>query len=102
MRMKSTWTFLLTYLKKIYRSLYFAPVIVFVAILVITYLVLKANRLTLKRDIDTAIHDRTTVIQNQIIQHLNSYEQILTGGAGLVRGSQSVQQSEWHEYVSTF
>jgi signal transduction histidine kinase len=90
------------HLKKVYHSLYFAPSIVFIAMLFITYWSWHASVVTLNRDIETATTDRANQAQNQLVQRLGSYEQILTGGAGLIRGSQEVSQSEWHEYISTF
>lgn len=88
--------------KKIYHSLYFAPCVVFVAMLLITYWSWRASIATLNRDYETVITDHANQTKNELSQRLASYEQIITGGAGLIRSSEDVLQNEWHDYVSTF
>lgn len=89
-------------LRRIYHSLYFAPLIVFVSMSLIVYWSWQANKTALDRDINSAVMERSEQLQDSIKQKLAAYEQIITGGAGLIRGSHDVMKNEWHDYVSTF
>lgn len=86
----------------LYNSVYFAPLIIFTAIMLITYGAWRASRVTLNNDFQTALNAETTRTEETIKQKLGYYEQILTGGAGLIRASDVVTKSEWHDYVNTY
>lgn len=82
--------------------MYFAPFIVFAAMMILTYGAWRSSVTTLHNDIQVAANERTSRIQDSIAQRFAAYEQVITGGAGLIRGSQDVTKNEWHDYVSTF
>ncbi|HUP26403.1 MAG TPA: CHASE domain-containing protein, partial [Candidatus Limnocylindrales bacterium] len=89
-------------LRAAYNSLYFAPLVVFLALISLTYGAWQSSRTTLNSDIGSALSDRTNRMQQTIKERLATYEQVMTGGAGLIRSSQDVTKNEWHDYVSTF
>ncbi len=89
-------------LRILYNSLYFGPLVVFFALLLLTYGAWQSSRTTLRNDTRSALSDHISRVEDNINQRLAAYEQIITGGAGLVRGSQDVTKNEWHDYVSTF
>lgn len=99
---KKQFTTIYARVKKTYNSPFFAPSVVLIAMLFITYWSWRASVVTLNRDVETIVTDRMTQTKNDLTGRLTSYEEILTGGAGLIRGSQEVLQTEWHDYVSTF
>src|SRR5690348_6090972 len=87
---------------RVYHSLYFPPFVVLVAMLLVTYWGWHASIQTVHRDESTVITENEARVTATLRQHLTSYEQILTGGAGLFRGSSDVTKREWRNYISTF
>ncbi|HSX46866.1 MAG TPA: CHASE domain-containing protein [Patescibacteria group bacterium] len=89
-------------MRQIYKSLFFPPFVIFLAMSCVTYWSWRASSSSLDRDIHTVTTAREAAAQDIIKQRLNTFEQILLGGAGLFRGSDNVTQNEWQEYVATF
>lgn len=89
-------------IRAVYHSLFFTPLIIFIAIVALTFWTWRATRISLNREVSTVIASREDTIHDNIKQRLASYEQILLGGAGLFRSSDDVTADEWHNYVSTF
>lgn len=92
----------MVHVKAIYHSLFFTPLVIFIAILGLTFWGWQATRSSLNREIGNVINVREDNIRDSLKQRLASYEQILLGGAGLFRASDAVTSTEWHNYVSTF
>ncbi len=92
----------MSYVRSIYHSLLFPPLVIFLAILILTFWTWRATRINLDRQMSTVISSREDDIRDSLKQRLASYEQILLGGAGLFRSSDEVTANEWHNYVSTF
>ncbi len=88
--------------RSIYHSLFFPPLVIFIAILALTTWTWRATRGNVNRSIANVISTREDEIRDSLKQRLASYEQILLGGAGLFRSSDNVSANEWHNYVSTF
>jgi signal transduction histidine kinase len=86
----------------IYRSLYFPPTVICLAILVATLFGWQAAKQSLGHDLRTAEDVRVTAAAQSIQSHISSYEQILRGGVGLFQGSDQVTLSDWKNYLSAF
>lgn len=89
-------------MQRLYHSLFFPPLVVLLVILVITGWSWRATRASLQREVNNTITSRENVIQDDLAQRLETYEQILIGGAGLFRASNDVTNEDWHNYVTTF
>lgn len=89
-------------LRRVYRSLFFPPFVIFVAMMFVTYWSHRASVLSIQRDQSIAISARQENVSSTIGQRLKTYEEILIGGAGLFRASRDVTEQEWHNYISTF
>jgi signal transduction histidine kinase len=89
-------------IKNIYRSLYFTPFVIFLTLIMMTYVAWQTSHATLNNDIQAAIGSRTRNTEDIIKQRLNEYQQIIIGGAGLIRSSNDVTLNEWTNYVGTF
>lgn len=61
-----------------------------------------ASQATVDREIQAAATERIFETRTELKQKLDSYEQILTGGAGLIRGSSTVTDFEWRNYAETY
>jgi signal transduction histidine kinase len=86
----------------VYRTLYFTPVIVCVAILGATLLTWQGSVQSLERDISLSANTRMDSLEQTIGQRLASYEQILKGGVGFFQGSDRVTHQEWNNYLEAF
>lgn len=89
-------------LTAVYRSLYFPPGVICVAILVAAVFGQQAARQSLDHDLQTAAASRVSTAEQAIQSHIASYEQILRGGVGLFQGSTEVTGSDWGNYLSAF
>jgi signal transduction histidine kinase len=85
-----------------YRSLYFPPSVICLAILIATIFGWQAANQSLEHDLRTAEVVRVNVAQQSIQSHISAYEQILRGGVGLFQGSDQVTRSDWANYLSAF
>lgn len=86
----------------VYRSLYFPPLVIAVAILVATGTTWRSSRQALSRDIRSATSSQVNATERSIRNTIKSYEEVLRGGVGLFRGSSEVTQSNWHNYLEAF
>lgn len=91
-----------TGLKSIYRSLYFPPTIIAVAILVATGITWRSSRLSLNHDIQTAVNSRAATTEQAIRSTMMSYQEILKGTVGLFQGSTDVTSSDWSNFLQAF
>jgi signal transduction histidine kinase len=85
-----------------YRSLFFPPFVVALAIIVATVFGWRAAETSLDQDITSAAQARISTVEQAIQENLNSYEQILRGGVGLFQGSNEVTRDDWRNYLSAF
>ncbi len=88
--------------RRIYKSLFFPPAVIFAAILLVTYWSFLASKQSINRDQSIAITNDQDVVTSTINQRLSTYEEILVGGSGLFRASRDVTEKEWHDYISTY
>lgn len=86
----------------VYRSLYFPPLIIAVAILIATGATWHSSRRALNQDILTAMNSHIGVTERAIRNDLQGYEEVLRGGVGFFRGSSEVTQDDWRNYISTY
>lgn len=89
-------------LAPLYRSLYFPPAVIFVAIFAATIFGWLAAEATLRQDITTAADSRANAAQQALREHMVTYEQILRGGAGLFSSSNLVTHPEWENFLNAF
>src|SRR5690606_11032703 len=90
------------YLAKIYNWLYFPPLVIFVAMMFVTYWAFRASLLYIERDQNASISAVQADISSAIENRLNTYEEIIIGGAGLFRSSTEVTEKEWDTYLATY
>lgn len=86
----------------IYRSLYFPPLVIAVAILVATGATWRSSRLTLNQDIQGAITSHVNSTQRATLGSMKSYEEVLRGGVGFFRGSQEVTREDWQNFIQSY
>lgn len=88
--------------RQIYRSLFFPPLVIFIAVMFVTYWSFRASIAYIQRDQHISISNKREQVTTTIVNRLATYEQILSGGAGLFRASELVTEQEWSNYMSTF
>jgi signal transduction histidine kinase len=86
----------------LYRSLYFPPAMIAIAILVATTVTWTSSRQSLNHDIQTAVNRRVGATEQSLRTTLHAYEEILHGGVGLHKGSQEVTRADWSEFLQAF
>jgi len=86
----------------VHHSLYFPPLIIFVAVMIAAVFGWQAARQSLNHEISIAANDRVDTAEQSLKEYMVSYEQILHGGVGLFRGSQNVTRDEWDSYLDAF
>lgn len=86
----------------VYRSLYFPPAVIFVAVALATTFGWLAAQETLRHDINVAADSKADTVQQSLREHMVTYEQILHGGAGLFRSSTLVTHEEWENFLNVF
>jgi signal transduction histidine kinase len=89
-------------LSTIYRSLYFPPAIIAIAILSATGITWHSASVSRANDKADAINERINTTERSVQDTLNSYEEILQGGVGLYRGSDSVTVDDWTNFLQAF
>lgn len=89
-------------ISSIYRSLYFPPAIIALAILTATGVTWHAAKTSLANDTQEAINSHIDDTERSIRDTLNSYEEILQGGVGLYRGSDNVTNEDWKHFLQAF
>lgn len=88
--------------KRIYHSWYFPPFVILAAMLFVTYLSYRTSIIDINQEQRASINHIQEDLLITIESRLAAYEQILMGGSGLLRGSEDVNEKEWHDFVSTF
>ncbi|HEX7963657.1 MAG TPA: CHASE domain-containing protein [Candidatus Saccharimonadales bacterium] len=86
----------------VYRSLFFPPSVICIAIIIASVFGWQAAKQSLAHDLTTAEDVRIGTAEQSLYSHISSYEQILRGGVGLFQGSDSVTSSDWANYLSAF
>jgi signal transduction histidine kinase len=86
----------------IHHSLFFPPVIIFIAVMIAAVFGWQAAKQSLNHEISTAANDRVDTAEQSLKEYMISYEQILRGGVGLFRGSNNVTSDEWDGYLDAF
>ena len=86
----------------IYRSLYFPPAVICVAILAATVFGWQEAQKSLDQDVMSAVNSRIKTTEQSIRTHMDSYEEILRGGVGLFKGSNEVTREDWKNYIEAF
>jgi signal transduction histidine kinase len=87
---------------RIYRSLYFPPTVICIAILVATLFGWQAAKQSLAHDLRGAEEVRVAQAGQAIQSRISTYEQILRGGVGLFQGSDRVTLDDWSNYLTAF
>ncbi len=72
------------------------------AILIATGVTWHAANQSLQRDKQAAINDRVSTTERTIEDTLNSYEEILQGGVGLLQGSDEVTAGDWANFLTAY
>ncbi|HSX29429.1 MAG TPA: CHASE domain-containing protein [Candidatus Saccharimonadales bacterium] len=90
------------HISALYKSLYFPPVVIFVAILVATFFSWQSARNSLHNDIADAEHTAANRTENAIKSDMVSYAEVLKGGVGLFRGSTEVTHNDWSAYLQAY
>lgn len=86
----------------IYRSLYFPPAIICLAIIAATLFGWQAAKQSLAHDVHSAAESRVVTAEQSIQTHIALYEQILRGGVGLFQGSDDVTRQDWENYLGAY
>lgn len=86
----------------IYRSLYFPPTVICLAIIIASLFGWQAAKQSLAHDLHSAEVTHVTTAEQTIGAHIASYEQILRGGVGLFQGSNQVTSEDWKNYLAAF
>jgi signal transduction histidine kinase len=86
----------------VYRSLYFPPTVIFLAIIIATLFSWHSANSSLEQDVQAALRSKAATTENLIVSEMLSYEEILRGGVGLFRGSSEVTAQDWARYISAF
>lgn len=86
----------------LYKSLFFPPFVIAVAILIATNITWHSARQSLNHDIQTAVNTRIASAEQSIRSTMNSYEEILRGGVGLFQGSNEVTRTDFAHYLQAF
>jgi signal transduction histidine kinase len=87
---------------RVYRSLYFPPTVIFIAIMIISVAGWHAAQVSLGQDINTAANGRTKAMTQSLRSEVAAYEKILRGGVGLFQGSDEVTRKDWSNYLLAF
>lgn len=77
-------------------------VIIFVAFVVITLLSWKTAKNSIKNEQIKSLQQQNNNAVSDITQKIEAYQDILRGGAGLFRASDTVTRHEWKEYLATY
>jgi len=86
----------------VYRSLYFPPTVICVAIIVASFFGWQGAKQSLIHDLNGAEQTHVATAEQAIYTHIASYEQILRGGVGLFQGSDQVTSEDWKNYLAAF
>lgn len=78
-----------------------AAVIAFVIVLLVTVFVWQYLQSIRMQQAKNQFLDMASVQQNVLINRARDYEQVLLGAAGMFAASESVERSEWREYVNS-
>jgi signal transduction histidine kinase len=87
---------------RLYGSLYFPPIIIALAILIATGVTWRSSRQSLDHDLHTATNTRIATTEQSMIATTGSYEEILQGAIGLLKGSNEVTSNDWQQFMSAF
>src|SRR4051812_19004026 len=90
------------HLKRLYllvtNSLLFPPLVVLVAILVITIWPWQNARLNLSDDIDKSINNQTQEVQDKLNNTFGTINNVLEGGVGLLKTSPNLTRTQWNTF----
>jgi signal transduction histidine kinase len=89
-------------LAPIYRSLYFPPAVIFLAIFFGVLLAWQNAQTTLQQSVTTAADSRANASDQILREHFLTYDQMLRGGVGLFEGSDAVTLKEWERAIQSF
>ncbi|HSX32197.1 MAG TPA: CHASE domain-containing protein [Candidatus Saccharimonadales bacterium] len=89
-------------LSVMYRSLYFPPTVIFLAIIIATLFSWQAARNSLHADIQSAVQTEAARTETAIRNNMVAYAEVLRGGIGLFRGSSEVTQADWSRYLQAY
>lgn len=89
-------------LSTMYRSLYFPPAVIAIAILSATAVTWHTASVSRAHDKADAITERVDATERSVQDTLNAYEEILQGGVGLYRGSDNVTADDWVNYLKAY
>jgi signal transduction histidine kinase len=87
---------------RLYRSLYFPPFIIALAILIATGVTWRSSRQSLNHDLQVATNTRIAATEQSMVSTTRSYEEILQGAIGLLKGSTEVTSNDWQQFMSAF
>ncbi|MEO8862744.1 MAG: CHASE domain-containing protein [Candidatus Saccharimonadales bacterium] len=88
--------------RRIYRSLYFPPLVIFIATLFLTYWTYQANHQAAAKDSQSIITNRATTTEDTISEQLKTYQRLLYGGVGLAQVYSPMTEKTWHAYINAF
>ncbi len=78
-----------------------ATLTVLIACLVITFWAWNNAKQNLRNDLQTVLNTATDSVRDTISNTLNSYTEVLRGGAGLFNAYPDVTQDTWHRYIGS-
>lgn len=93
------------YLKQVYqlvsRSLYFPPLVVLVAILIITIWPWQNARRSLQSNSNQAVEERVTRLQEQLKARFTDYSSGLQNAVALLRANPNLTREQWQAYFAS-
>lgn len=83
------------------RSLYFPPLVVLIAILVITIWPWQNAKQSLKTNSDQAIEEKINAVENTLNERLANYEGSLQSGVALLQANPTLTRDQWLTYFNS-
>lgn len=87
--------------KLVSRSLYFPPLVVLAAILIITIWPWQNARQSLRNNSNSAVQEKATNIQEKLIERFSSYNASLQSGVSLLQANPNLSSDQWRVFFDS-